>query len=70
MALLAQAATLLNLGIAEGTTGAIITVQSHAPLRGLQLLAALTLVLHRIGLQRVPVGRAAQHQALQEAACT
>lgn len=70
MALLAQAATLLDLGVAEGPTGAVITEQSHTPLRGLQLLAALTRVLHRVGFQGVPVGRSAQQLALLGAACT
>lgn len=64
MAPLAQAATLLNLGVAEGPTGAVIAVQSHIPLRGLKLLAALTCVLHRVGLQGVPVSRSAQYLAL------
>lgn len=68
MAPLAQAATLLNLGVAEGPTGAIITVQSHTPLRGLQLLAALTRVLYHVGLQGVPAGRSAQQLALLGAA--
>lgn len=70
MAPLAQAATLLNLGVAEGAAGAVITAQRHTPLRGLQLLAALTLVFHCVGLQGVPVGRSAQHPALPGAACT
>lgn len=69
MAPLAQAATLLNLGVAEGPTGAVITVQSHTPLRGLQLLATLTRVFHRVGLQRVPVSRPAQHPVLLGAVC-
>lgn len=68
MAPLAQAAALLNLGVAEGAAGAVVTVQSHIPLRGLQLLAALTLVLHGVGLQGVPVGRSAQRPALPAAA--
>lgn len=68
MTLLAQAATLLNLGVAEGPTGAIIAAQSYIPLRGLQLLATLTCVLHLVGLQGVPVGRSAQHPALLGAA--
>lgn len=56
MAPLAQAATLLNLGVAEGAAGAVITAQRHTPLRGLQLLAALTLVFHCVGLQGVHGG--------------
>lgn len=70
MAPLAQAAALLNLGVAEGAAGAVVTVQSHVPLRGLQLLTAFTLVFHGVGLQRVPVGRSAQCPALPAAACT
>lgn len=63
MAPLAQAAALLNLGVAEGAAGAVVTVQSHVPLRGLQLLTAFTLVFHGVGLQGVPVGRSAQRPA-------
>lgn len=69
MAPLGQAATLLNLGVAKGPTRAVVTAQSHTPLRGLQLLATFTCVLHLVGLQGVPVGRSAQHPALLGAAC-
>lgn len=68
MAPLAQAAALLNLGVAEGAAGTVVTVQSHIPLRDLQLLAALTLVLHGVGLQGVHGGAVpAVAQAVGEA---
>lgn len=69
MAPLGQAATLLNLGVAKGPTGAVVTAQGHTLLRGLQLLATFTRVLHLVGLQGVPMGRSAQRPALLGAAC-
>lgn len=55
---LPHAAALLHLGVAEGPAGAVRAAQGHVPQGHPQLLAALTAVLYRVGLQRVPVGGA------------
>lgn len=58
----AHAAALLHLGVAEGAAGPVGTAEGHITQRGSQLLAAAAPVLNRVGFQRVPAGKAAQHQ--------